>query len=121
MKHMLFILGLFTALAYSEFFISAASAQEKMTTLRVIAQPKGTFRTSNGTVKLTHAETEVKNVGEFEAKNVAVAVITPNGRLSLRGPSTLAPNKEAVYSADAYDYVTSGEKLKPDVQCDNCR
>lgn len=108
---------------FSTFSAYANDGQDKLTTLRITDGPKGVFRTSLGTVKLTSAYLTIKNIGDVEAKDIHVIVILPNGeRISLYdGPRDLAPNKSATYSTSAYSFVTNDQKLKADVQCKNCR
>lgn len=90
------------------------------TNVRVIGEPKGVFQTSGG-VSLVHAEVTGRNVGTVLAEGIQVKLVLPNGKvIPLSGPSSLAPNKSATYSADMRERITTTEKLKADATCGNC-
>lgn len=98
-----------------------AFAAEKKTTLRGIGEPKGTFRNSITGLTLTEVSWSVRNVGEETAQGVSVSVVEPGGKsVTLSGPASLAPNKQATYSTTPLDKITSAGKLKGTVSCSNC-
>ena len=99
---------------------AAAQSAEQKTRLRS-SKPKGTFRTYRGATRLERVEVRIKNVGDFDARDVSVQVISPTGSsYKASGPRTLAAHSDATYIAYPGDYVTSTKKIKTEFSCSNC-
>lgn len=115
----LLVFGLLLSL-YSQ--TAFAADPMKQTTLRAVGEPKGTFRSSSSGTSLRQVELQVRNVGSVPAESVKVEVIIPGGtHVSLKGPDTLAPNASATYSTECQEKITTTERLKPSINCSNCR
>lgn len=99
---------------------SGSSGGTKMTRLRVVGKPTGTWsigkRSSISDIKVT-----VRNVGDYPASDVAVFVAIPGGkRVQATGPDTLGRNASVDYVIkDAQDTAARGE-LKAELICTNC-
>ena len=120
-----FVVTLFLSIFFSTvpMLASPASANSDIankTNVRVIGDPKGTFRRSSS-ISLTHVEVVARNVGTVQADSVQVSLILPSGeRVGLSGPATLAPNKSGTYVADPNQQIVSTQKLKAEATCGNC-
>lgn len=99
----------------------SGSSLPKRTRLRVQGRPEGTWRYSSRGIRLDYIKAEVRNVGTVPAKSVSVTAIIPGGeRISLRGPSTLEPNEEALYDAKPGKRVSEEGKIRAKASCSNC-
>jgi hypothetical protein len=99
-----------------------AQAGEQLTTLRVVGAPEGRFVKQASLTVVTEVKAVVRNVGDFEAKDIHVRATLPDGQIiDLLGPDKLEPNKKAIYENSGAEEVKSKRSIRVEASCSNCR
>lgn len=92
---------------------------EGKTALRAEA-PEATFEISART-KLRFVRVGVKNIGQYDAKNVYVLVVLPSGeKRKLSGPKIILSHETASYERALSLYVAKSKDLAVELRCNNC-
>ena len=92
----------------------------KLTAVRVVGKVMGVWE-SESDIILTEIRAEVRNVGDYLAKNVIIKVKIPGANeVTLQGPSDLPAYTTIVYKATPNQAVTRAGDLKATATCENC-
>ncbi len=94
--------------------------ESKLTRLRLRGEPVGDWE-KRDTLRLRKISATIANVGDVRATQVRVIAVIPGGReVLLVGPGELERNATARYQLELNESVTSKEKIKVKVSCENC-
>jgi serine/threonine protein kinase len=101
---------------------SSASAPLRMTRLRVIGEPQMDIVAAR-TFRLRALSVQIRNVGDEQAEGVSVTAVFPDGtKLRLQGPQQMTRNTAITFKANINGAleVSSAERPRIEVSCDNC-